>query len=73
MKLNELKIGQVAKVIQIAEGSASLRIMELGIVIGSTIALKSQAPLGDPKVYQLGDAQISMRLSESSLVEIEII
>jgi ferrous iron transport protein A len=73
MKLSELKIGQSAKVITILESKFSLRIMELGLVVGSTITFKSKAPLGDPIAYIIGDSTISMRKSEAQQVEVELI
>jgi len=73
MKLSDLKYGQKARIKNILESAYSLRIMELGIVVGNIIIFKSKAPLGDPIAYIIGDSTISMRKSESQQVEVELI
>lgn len=73
MKLSQLKIGQQAKITAINQGSHSLRIMELGIVIGTIIVNKSMAPFGNAVAYGFGDSTISMRKSEAELIEIELL
>jgi ferrous iron transport protein A len=73
MTLNELKYGQKAQVVALNESPYSLRIMELGLVVGKEVSFKSKAPLGDPIAYVIGDTMISMRKSEAEQVEIQLI
>lgn len=73
MKLCELSYGQKATIVSLVESPYSLRIMELGLVVGKIVSFKSKAPLGDPIAYLIGDATISMRKSEAKQVEVELI
>jgi ferrous iron transport protein A len=73
MHLAELKKDQIAEVSSIAMGQSSLRIMELGIVAGAQIALASVAPTGDPMAFRVGDAIVSLRKSDASLVNVQLI
>jgi ferrous iron transport protein B len=73
MRLSELQPNQKALVLKVHEGPSSLRIMELGLVVGANITFKSLAPMGDPIAFQLDSSAISLRKTEAVLVEIELI
>lgn len=73
MKLYELKLGQVAIIKKVNFGDSTLRIMELGMVSGSQIMLKSVAPTGDPMAFEIGDSILSLRKKDAALVEIDIV
>jgi Fe2+ transport system protein FeoA len=72
MKLSELKPGQLAVIVSVNQSSYGLRIMELGLVPGSFITMKSKAPMGDPIIFSVGDSKISIRKSEADNVLIAI-
>jgi Fe2+ transport system protein FeoA len=71
MKLSELNPKQTAVITAIHEGQHSLRIMELGLVVGALVSFDSKAPMGDPIAFSVGDSKISMRKSEANMVEVE--
>jgi ferrous iron transport protein A len=50
----------------------SQRLMELGLVAGSTLEVVRLAPLGDPMQVSLGGCQLSLRKSEASRIEVEL-
>lgn len=49
----------------------SQRLMEMGLIEGSTIEVVRLAPLGDPMEVALHGYHLSLRKSEASLVEVE--
>ena len=51
--------------------SISQRLMEMGLIEGSTIEVVRLAPLGDPMEVSLHGYHLSLRKSEASLVEVE--
>jgi Fe2+ transport system protein FeoA len=71
MKLSELNPGQTAVITTIHEGQYSLRIMELGLVVGAKVSFDSKAPMGDPIAFSLGNSKISMRKTDANMVEVE--
>jgi ferrous iron transport protein A len=54
-----------------ADGIAQ-RLMELGLIAGSTVEVVRLAPLGDPMQVSLGGCQLSLRKSEASRIEVEL-
>lgn len=49
----------------------SQRLMEMGLIEGSTIEVVRLAPLGDPMQVSIHDYNLSLRKSEAALVEVE--
>lgn len=72
MDLSQLRRGQRAIVRRVeGEPSLTVRLMELGLLPGATVAVVRVAPLGDPMVVSLRGAELSLRSAEARLVEIE--
>ncbi|MCC8018763.1 MAG: ferrous iron transport protein B [Rikenellaceae bacterium] len=71
MRLSELKPGQSAVIIKVlGHGAFRRRIMEMGFVHGKTVSVLLDAPLRDPVKYKVMDYEVSLRLSEASMVEV---
>ncbi len=51
--------------------AVSQRLMEMGLIEGSTIEVVRLAPLGDPMQVFLHGYNLSLRKTEASLVEVE--
>lgn len=51
-------------------GLARRRLMDLGIVPGTAIAVDLVSPLGDPVAYQVRGATIALRRSQAREIEI---
>lgn len=49
----------------------SQRLMEMGLIEGSTVEVVRLAPLGDPMEVSLHGYHLSLRKAEASLVEVE--
>lgn len=73
MNLGELKIGQRANIVQVHFGVSTLRIMELGMVVGAEVRLLAIAPTGEPLAFQIGESVVSLRKSDAAVVKIELL
>jgi ferrous iron transport protein A len=73
MTLAQLTIGRTAKVRALAgTDSISARLLEMGLIPGTTITLIGKAPLGDPLEFELRGYRLSLRKSEAQRVAIEV-
>ncbi len=71
MRLSDLKPGEEAKIVKIlGHGAFRKRLMEMGFVGGHTVKVMLHAPLHDPVKYQIMGYEVSLRRSESSLIEV---
>lgn len=48
------------------------RLMEMGVIPGSSITLLRWAPLGDPAECRIRGYKLSLRRSEAALISVEI-
>lgn len=72
MRLSELKPGETGIIVKIlGHGAFRKRVMEMGFVKGRPITLVLNAPLQDPIKFRLMDYEVSLRLAEANLIEIE--
>jgi Fe2+ transport system protein FeoA len=71
MKLAELAQGAIATVTHVGgAGSFRRRLMELGILPGTSVQLVGVAPLGDPLELLVRGASLSIRRAEALTVEV---
>lgn len=71
MTLSELPRGSTANVVSVrGDRVVTTRLMELGLLPGSTVRVVRVAPLGDPLVVKVRGAELSLRASEASLIEV---
>lgn len=71
MTLNELKPGQVGKVVKLnGTGKIKYRIVDMGIIPGTIILIKRFAPFGDPIQINLRGYELSIRKNEAKNIEI---
>lgn len=72
MRLSDCRPGEALRVTGITgNGPLVQRLMEMGVVAGTTIRVVRFAPLGDPMEIELHDYLLSLRKSEASVVEVE--
>lgn len=73
MTLDQLESGQPATIHKIAgQGAVRRRLMDMGLVKGVSIEMVRAAPMGDPVEYLVRGYHLSLRKSESELVEINL-
>lgn len=72
MLLNELKIGQTAKIKKVGgEGALRLRFLDMGLIPKTTVTLMKVAPMGDPIEIRLRGYELTMRIDEAKWIEVE--
>ncbi|MBR2675149.1 MAG: ferrous iron transport protein B [Mogibacterium sp.] len=71
MKLSELAVGESA-VIKAVGGSGALRqhFLDMGVIPGAKITAIKKAPLGDPVEYCIHGYELTLRLEDSSKIEV---
>jgi len=69
--LNDLKVGETAKVVRLnGEGAVKRRIMDMGLIKGTEVTVRKVAPLGDPIELTVRGYELSIRKDEAAKVEI---
>lgn len=74
MTLDQVGIGQKAIVRAVGgEGMLRLRLLDMGVIQGTTIAVTRRAPMGDPIELQLRGYVLTLRLEDAKAVEVEVL
>ena len=70
-KLSELPVGGQAVIASVlGQRSVRRRLMELGLVPGTVLAVRNVAPLGDPLEIEVRGCRLSIRHAEAAEVEL---
>ena len=70
--LKDVKIGSRARVVRLhSEGALKRRIMDMGITRGTVVKVRKVAPLGDPIELTVRGYELSIRLSDAEMIEVE--
>ena len=73
-KLSALQPGEGGRVVEIAgggDGDAVRRLMDLGLIRGTTVEVIRRAPLGDPMEVRLRGFMLTLRRSEAEHITVE--
>ncbi|MCK4532752.1 DtxR family transcriptional regulator [bacterium] len=74
LTLNNLKIGQKAKIIKIDPGSKiKKQLLSMGVLPGVEVTVRKVAPLGDPIDIVLKGYHLSLRKEEAVGIEVEVL
>lgn len=69
--LNELNVGETAKVVRLAgEGAVKRRMMDMGLTKGVEVTVRKVAPLGDPIELTVRGYELSIRKDEAAAIEV---
>ena len=69
--LRDVKVGERAVVARLhGEGPLKRRIMDMGLVKGTEVAVQKVAPMGDPIEITVRGYELSIRKSEAEMVEV---
>lgn len=72
MTLNELHIGQTARVLRVGgEGALRQHFLDMGIIPGTEMMLQKLAPMGDPAQYRLHGYELTLRLADAAQIVAE--
>ena len=72
MTLADLQVGSSCTVIKVnGEGRIRRRLFDMGVTPGVQLYIRKKAPLGDPIEVTIRGYELSLRISEASLVEVK--
>lgn len=73
LRLSSLAPGNVGKVAKVeGKGSRIRRLLEMGLVRGTTLKVLRKAPLGDPIEVELRGYLLSLRREEAEHILVEV-
>lgn len=71
MTLDQLERGDQAVVVGVdGEGPSHRRLLDLGLIPGTTVAVELRSPLGDPTAYRVRGATIALRRGQARVVRV---
>jgi Fe2+ transport system protein FeoA len=71
--LNKFSVGESGVVVAVSgERKIRRRLYDMGITNGAEIYLRKKAPLGDPIEVTVRSYELSLRLTEASLIKLEV-
>lgn len=72
MNLSELEPGSKATILRVkGRGAFRKRITEMGFVVGKEVTVIKKAPLQDPVEYNILGYNVTLRISEAHLIEVD--
>ncbi len=77
MTLNQLKIGQSAKIIAVhgdgkdGDNELRCRLLDMGLIPKTTVMIRKVAPLGDPIELFLRGYELTIRLDDAEKIEVD--
>ena len=70
MTLDELKIGQTARIHKVGgEGALRQHILDMGIIPGAEVTLMKFAPMGDPMELRIHGYELTLRIADAKEIE----
>lgn len=70
--LKTAKIGETVRVVKLhGEGAVKRRIMDMGVMKGTTVTVRKVAPLGDPIEVTVRGYELSLRKADADMIEVE--
>ena len=71
-RLSELVPGDRGKVVKVAgDADAARRLMEMGLMRGTTVEVIRTAPMGDPLEVKVRGFMLTLRRAEAEHIEVE--
>ena len=71
--LSDMKAGEKGKISQVGgSGQVHRRILDMGVIPQTTVAVERIAPMGDPIWIRLRGYQLSLRKEEAANVYVEV-
>lgn len=72
--LSEFTVGESGKIKSVTgEGKIRRRLFDMGVTPGAELIMRKKAPLGDPIEITIRGYELTLRKSEASCVEVEVI
>ena len=67
----DLRIGEVAVIKGYKDHELTLKLLEMGFIPGSPVVINYKAPLGDPISVRISGYNVSLRLDEAAIINVE--
>lgn len=72
MRLSDLQAGDVGRILSVsADSGLRVRLLEMGLVPGTRIAVRKVAPTGDPMELWLRGYSLTLRRGDAECVKVE--
>lgn len=72
MTLDKLPIGKNATIRKVnGEGPLRCRLLDMGLIPGTTVMIRKVAPMGDPIEIHIRGYELTIRIEEAQKIEIE--
>lgn len=72
-KLSDMKPGEVGTVAAVnGTGNVKHRLVDMGVVPGTAVRIMKYAPLADPVEIKVKNFELSLRISEAQMIDIEV-
>ncbi len=72
-KLSDMKPGEVGTVAAVnGTGNVKHRLVDMGVVPGTAVRVMKYAPLADPVEIKVKNFELSLRISEAKMIDIEV-
>ncbi len=72
MTLDRLPVGQTAVISEVGgEGSLRCRLLDMGLIPGTTVTVCKIAPMGDPMELRLRGYELTIRLADARQIELQ--
>ena len=70
----DIAVGNSCRIIKVnGEGRVRRRLFDMGVTPGINIYIRKKAPLGDPIEITIRGYELTLRRTEASLVDVEVI
>ena len=72
-KLSDMKPGEVGTVAAVnGTGNVKHRLVDMGVVPGTAVRVMKYAPQADPVEIKVKNFELSLRISEAKMIDIEV-
>lgn len=72
MTLNELEIGKQAKITKVSgQGALRDRLLDMGLTPRTAVMVRKVAPMGDPIEITLRGYELTLRVEDAKMIEVE--
>jgi len=72
VRLSDVPVGSTVRIERIFRDSVNSRLLGLGFVPGAQVVVVREAPLGNPRVYQIMGKLISLRNEDAGCIEVTV-
>ncbi len=72
MTLNQMKIGQSARIVAVGgEGALRNRLIDMGLIPRTVLTLRKVAPMGDPLEIHIRGYELTLRREDAANIAVE--